>query len=240
VEQQILASGNANQNIGTINSHCTALGKRQNDNSEGTPKGKRQDTGDRETINEPVETTDDPESDTQTINTKQNLDEKQVEEELVRRYSFRERKETNYTDVSGSDIDPYHYQAFSSLPNNPDSSIISLNRPIILETTYNLISTHIICAFNSTLHMVKESVEENLFEKIERLLNIRNKLILLKQIMQKLETIFEADFAEITLKIITETESEKNMEKTEESQFLFFIRHALLDFVAMFKNLSPK
>ncbi|CAG8620561.1 8723_t:CDS:2 [Diversispora eburnea] len=55
-----------------------------------------------------------------------------------------------------------------------------------------------------------------------------------------LETIFEADFAEITLKIITETESEKNMEKTEESQFLFFIRHALLDFIAMFKNLSPK
>ncbi|CAG8709535.1 1634_t:CDS:2, partial [Scutellospora calospora] len=56
-EQQILASGNANQNIGTINSHCTTLGKRQNDNSEGAPKGKRQDTGDRETINEPVETT---------------------------------------------------------------------------------------------------------------------------------------------------------------------------------------
>ncbi|CAG8791021.1 6634_t:CDS:2, partial [Cetraspora pellucida] len=240
VEQQILASGNANQNIGTINSHCTALGKCQNDNSEGTPKGKRQDTGDRETINEPVETTDDPESDTQTINTKQNLNEKQVEEELVRRYSFRERKETNYTDVSGSDIDPYHYQAFSSLSNNPDSSIISLNRPIISETTYNLISTHIICAFNSTLHMVKESVEENLFEKIERLLNMRNKLILSKQIMQKLETIFEADFSEITLKIITEMESEKNMEKTEESQFLFFIRHALLDFVTMFKNLLPK
>ncbi|CAG8702617.1 3388_t:CDS:1, partial [Scutellospora calospora] len=85
-----------------------------------------------------------------------------------------------------------------------------------------------------------ESVEENLFEKIERLLNMRNKLILSMQIMQKLETIFEADFAEITLKIITETESEKNMEKTEESQFLFFIRHALLDFVAMFKNLLPK
>ncbi|RHZ84720.1 hypothetical protein Glove_78g170 [Diversispora epigaea] len=44
--------------------------------------------------------------------------------------------------------------------------------------------------------------------------------------MQKLETIFEADFAEITLKIITETKSEKNMENNEESQFLFFIRNA--------------
>ncbi|CAG8442744.1 16305_t:CDS:2 [Acaulospora colombiana] len=45
-EQQILASGYANQNIGTINSRCTTLGKRQNDGPEGTPKEKRQDTTD--------------------------------------------------------------------------------------------------------------------------------------------------------------------------------------------------
>ncbi|CAG8734980.1 31575_t:CDS:2 [Racocetra persica] len=80
-EQQILASG-------AINSHCTTLGKRQNDDSEKTPKEKRQDTGDRKTINEPVEITDDPESDTQAINTEQNLDKKQVEEELAIRHAL--------------------------------------------------------------------------------------------------------------------------------------------------------
>ncbi|CAG8645500.1 11910_t:CDS:2, partial [Racocetra fulgida] len=78
VEQQILASESANQNIGTINNHCTTLGKRQNDDSERTFKEKCQDTGDRKTINEPVKITDDPKSDTQAINTIQNLDEKQV------------------------------------------------------------------------------------------------------------------------------------------------------------------
>ncbi|CAG8659252.1 10326_t:CDS:2 [Paraglomus brasilianum] len=38
---------------------------------------------------------------------------------------------------------------------------------------------------------------------------------------------------------MTETEAEDS-ETSEESRFLFFIRHTLLDFVAMFKYLSPK
>nr|CAG8477317.1 10514_t:CDS:2 [Entrophospora candida] len=188
-----------------------------------------------------LENNDPKEGDTEAINNKQNLDEQRIEEELARRYSLRERKKTNYVDISGLDTDPYHYQEFDPLQDNLDHSpAISLNRPIILETTYNLISTHVICAFNSTLHLVKKSVDESLFEKIERLIKMRNKLILSKPMMQKLKTIFEANFTEITLKIITETEREKNTEKTEESQFLFFIRHALLDFVAMFENLSPR
>lgn len=99
------------------------------------------------------------------------------------------------------------YQEFDPFQNNSDSSVMSLNRPIILETTYNLISTHIICAFNSMLHLVKKSVEESLFEKIERLLKMRNKLILSKSIMQKLETIFEANSAAHLLKWIKNTRS---------------------------------
>ncbi|CAG8564770.1 5877_t:CDS:1, partial [Acaulospora morrowiae] len=39
-EQQIPAFCYANRNISTINSHCTTLGKHQNDGSEGTSKEK--------------------------------------------------------------------------------------------------------------------------------------------------------------------------------------------------------
>ncbi|CAG8520819.1 13809_t:CDS:2 [Acaulospora morrowiae] len=31
-----------------------------------------------------------------------------TQEEPMRRYSFRERKEINYGDISSSDLDPYH------------------------------------------------------------------------------------------------------------------------------------
>ncbi|CAG8755008.1 13516_t:CDS:2, partial [Funneliformis caledonium] len=163
-------------------------------------------------------------------------------EELVRWYSFRERKDINYNKISGSDIDPYHHQEFERefLSNNLDHSVASLNRPIITETTYNLISTHIICAFNSTLHLVKKSVKESLFEKIKKVLKTRNKLILDRSIIQKFEAIFQTDYAEISSKIITETKVEKNIKESEESQFLFFIWHTLLDFIAMYKYISPK
>ncbi|CAB4377176.1 unnamed protein product [Rhizophagus irregularis] len=40
--------------------------------------------------------------------------------------------------------------------------------------------------------------------------------------------------------ILEETVTEKDNETTEEARFLFFIRHTLLDFVAMFKYLTPK
>ncbi|CAG8563740.1 8844_t:CDS:2, partial [Ambispora leptoticha] len=183
---------------------------------------------------------DQKKSDTEAINNERNLDEKRVEEELVKRYNLRERQEINYAEISSSDIDPHHHQAFDPLPNNPDSSVISLNRPIITEVTYNLISTHIICAFSSTLHLVRGTVDESLFEKIEKLLRMRNKLILDKSITLKLEAIFQTDYAEISSKIMTETEVEKNMKASEESRFLFFIRHTLLDFIAMYEYMSPK
>ncbi|CAG8549115.1 763_t:CDS:1, partial [Cetraspora pellucida] len=92
----------------------------------------------------------------------------------------------------------------------------------------------------STLHLVRETVDESLFEKIEKLLRIRNKLILNKSITSKLEAIFQTDYVEISLKIITETEVEKNIKASEESQFLFFIQHTLLDFITMHEYKLPK
>ncbi|CAG8480058.1 7197_t:CDS:2 [Acaulospora colombiana] len=51
---------------------------------------------------------DKKENDTEAINNEQNLDEKRVEEEFVKRYNLRERQEINYAEISCSDIDPYH------------------------------------------------------------------------------------------------------------------------------------
>jgi hypothetical protein len=57
---------------------------------------------------------------------------------------------------------------------------------------------------------------------------------------KKLGVIFQSDYSEIFSKIVEETVTEKDNETTEEARFLFFIRHTLLDFVAMFKYLTPK
>ncbi|CAG8458244.1 7262_t:CDS:10 [Acaulospora morrowiae] len=133
------------------------------------------------------------ENNTEAINNEQNLGEKRVEEELVKRYDLRERQEINYAEISSSDIDPHH-------------------------------ANH---------NGIRETVDESLFEKIEKLLRMRNKLILDKSIISKLEAIFQTDYSEISSKIITETEVEKNMKASEESWFLFFIWHTLLDFIAM-------
>ncbi|CAG8523202.1 8615_t:CDS:10 [Dentiscutata erythropus] len=150
------------------------------------------------------------------INNEQNLDEKRVGKELVKQYDLRERQEINYAEISSSDIDPYYLQVFDPLLNNLDFSVISLNRPIITKVIYNLISTHIICAFSSTLHLVRETINKSLFEKIEKLLRMRNKLILDKSITLKLKAIFQTDYVEISLK------------------------YTLLDFIAMYKYMSSK
>ncbi|CAG8703559.1 21439_t:CDS:2 [Dentiscutata erythropus] len=91
-EQQILASGNASQNIDSINSRCTALENIKMMTQKELPKKNAKIQGIEKLL-----MSLDSESDTQVINTNQNLDKKQVEEELVGRYSIRERKETNST-----------------------------------------------------------------------------------------------------------------------------------------------
>ena len=59
---------------------------------------------------------------------------------------------------------------------NVNPPVISPYRPIITKATYDQISTHIICAFNTTIYLVKETTESTLYEKIEKLLKMRNKL----------------------------------------------------------------
>nr|CAG8452896.1 8319_t:CDS:2 [Entrophospora candida] len=181
------------------------------------------------------------ESDTKVINAEQNSEEKD-EEEHTRRYNLRKQERFNYTEISDSDI--YYYQTYerelTPCPTTRNSLIITPNKPIITRTTYNQISTHIICAFNATVHLVKETTEKNLYEEIEKFLRMRNKLILKSSITKKLGVIFQTDYSEIITKTMIETENEKDSETSEESRFLFFIRHTLLDFIAMFKYLSPK
>jgi len=99
---------------------------------------------------------------------------------------------------------------------------------------------HVICAFTTTIHLIKQTTEEKLYEEIERILQMRNKLVLKGSINKKLEVIFQSDYSEIFSKIVEETVTEQDNETTEEARFLFFIRHTLLDFVAMFKYLTPK
>ncbi|CAJ0754943.1 21186_t:CDS:2 [Entrophospora sp. SA101] len=181
------------------------------------------------------------ESDTKVINAKQNSEEKD-EEEHTRRYNLRKQERFNYAEISDSDI--YYYQTYERelmpCPITRNPLIITPNKPIITRTTYNQISTHIICAFNATVHLVKETTEKTLYEEIEKFLRMRNKLILKSSITKKLGVIFQTDYSEIITKTMIETENEKDSETSEESRFLFFIRHTLLDFVAMFKYLSPK
>ncbi|CAG8784731.1 24015_t:CDS:1, partial [Gigaspora rosea] len=81
-----------------------------------------------------------------------------------------------------------------------------------------------------------QTTEKELYEEIERILQMRNKLVLKDSINKKLRVIFQS---EIFSKIVEETVTEKD-EITEEARFLFFIRHTLLDIVAMFKYLTPK
>ncbi|CAG8715574.1 5645_t:CDS:2, partial [Funneliformis mosseae] len=152
---------------------------------------------------------------------------------------LRKKKKVRYTESSSSDSDGYvegsKYK--NARPNRyareEDNSrestpcpttqtiantlIITLNKPIITSATFNQYSVH----------------------EIERTLKTRNKLVLKGLILKKLEAIFQSDYSEIFSKIIEETATEKDNETTEESRFLFFIRHTLLDFVAMFKYLTP-
>ncbi|CAJ0922745.1 3174_t:CDS:2 [Entrophospora sp. SA101] len=65
-------------------------------------------------------------------------------------------------------------------------------------------------------------------------------MVLNSSITKKLSVIFQTDYSDMIMRIIMETTGEKNYKTSEESRFLFFIRHTLVDFVAMFKYLSPR
>ncbi|PKK62681.1 hypothetical protein RhiirC2_855502 [Rhizophagus irregularis] len=88
------------------------------------------------------------------------------------------------------------------------------NKPIITKATYNEFSSaHIICAFNSTIHLVKATIGEQMYEK--------------------------SSYSEIESRIISETKIDDN-QTSDGDRFLFFVRYALLDFVSKFKFMMPK
>ncbi|CAG8764872.1 18219_t:CDS:1, partial [Rhizophagus irregularis] len=65
--------------------------------------------------------------------------------------------------------------------------IVTSNKPIITNTTFNQYFTHVICVFNATIHLVQQITEKKLYEEIERILQLRNKLVLKDLINKKLE-----------------------------------------------------
>ncbi|CAG8571490.1 21767_t:CDS:2, partial [Gigaspora rosea] len=97
------------------------------------------------------------------------------------------------------------------------------NKLIITKATYDEYSAYIICAFNTTIHLVKETVEKPVYEKVRNMLQMDNKLVMNDLIVKILENIFR-----------------ENNPTTEVNRFTFFIRCALLDFVFMVRYLMPK
>ena len=43
--------------------------------------------------------------------------------------------------------------------------IATPNKPIITKSTYNEYSAHIICTFNTMIHLIKETIEEQIYKK---------------------------------------------------------------------------
>ncbi|CAG8776459.1 3285_t:CDS:2, partial [Racocetra fulgida] len=92
--------------------------------------------------------------------------------------------------------------------------------PVITNASYNQYSMHMICAFGSTLHLVKETTDKQLYEEIEKIIKMRNKSVLSSSIVKKLEVILQSDYSTIVSKIIAETEVEDN-EITEDARNSF-------------------
>ncbi|CAG8665055.1 12410_t:CDS:2, partial [Funneliformis caledonium] len=125
-------------------------------------------------------------------------------------------------------------------PSTPQQLNTSEDFATSRETTYDEFSAHIICAFNTTIHLVKETIKEpTMYERVRNMLQSRNKLAMSDSIIKKLENIFQANYSEIESKIISETNIGDN-QTSEEDRFMFFIRCALLDFVFRFRYLMPK
>ncbi|CAG8703556.1 11987_t:CDS:2, partial [Funneliformis mosseae] len=119
------------------------------------------------------------------------------------------------------------------------ASIFTLQKPIITKIMYDRYSPYLICAFNATINYIKETVEEGVYIKVKNLLQAKDRLILQETLVKKLDAIFETDYIGIESKIFSETViSGDNL--AEEARFNFFIRDALLDFVANFRYRMPR
>ncbi|CAJ0768977.1 3226_t:CDS:2, partial [Entrophospora sp. SA101] len=119
-----------------------------------------------------------------------------------------------------------------------ESLIITPNKPIISQMMYSQYHAHIICAFNTTLTYLKKSLDNNTYESIKNTIYCGKKLIIKDHIVAKLNKIFECDYSKVEDTIITVTKIVDD--QSDDSKFIYFIRHSLLDFVANFKYITPR
>ncbi|CAG8708759.1 10088_t:CDS:2 [Cetraspora pellucida] len=113
------------------------------------------------------------------------------------------------------------------------------NKPIVTKVMCDKYSPYLVCAFSATIDYVKETVEVETYREIEKLFLMKNRLVLQESFVKKLESIFETEYSKIESKIIDLTIVEGD-NQTEVAGFNFFVRYALLDFIANFKYRSPK
>ncbi|CAI2191719.1 3083_t:CDS:2, partial [Funneliformis geosporum] len=127
----------------------------------------------------------------------------------------------------------------SVIQSTQQASIFTPQKPIITKIMYDRFSPYLICAFNATINYIKETVEEGVYIEVKNLLQAKDRLILQETLVKKLDAIFETDYTGIESKIFSETVINGD-NRTEEARFNFFIRDALLDFVANFRYRMPR
>ncbi|CAG8579992.1 13413_t:CDS:2, partial [Acaulospora morrowiae] len=156
--------------------------------------------------------------------------------------ALRKTKKICYTEFSSpgsSDLEDVESTPCPTTRSVTRTLMVTPNKPIITKATYDEYSAHIICAFNTTIHLVKKTVGEQDYEKVKTILQMGNKLVMKDSIVEKLCKIFQSEYSEVESRIISETKIDDNR-TTDEDRFTFFIRYALLDFVSKFKFLMPK
>ncbi|CAG8815860.1 3973_t:CDS:1 [Gigaspora margarita] len=89
------------------------------------------------------------------------------------------------------------------------------------------------------IHLVKENIEELVYEKVRNMLQMENKLVMNDLIVKRLENLFQSSYSKIKSKIILEMNIGDN-QIIEENRFIFFIQCTLLNFVFMFRYLMLK
>ncbi|GBB91458.1 hypothetical protein RclHR1_18770013 [Rhizophagus clarus] len=88
------------------------------------------------------------------------------------------------------------------------------NKPIVTKVMCDKYSPYLVCVFSATINHVKETIDEGTYREIEKLLLMKNRLVLQESFVKKLESIFETDYAKIESKIINETIVEGDSQST--------------------------
>jgi hypothetical protein len=81
-------------------------------------------------------------------------------------------------------------------------------------------SPYLVCAFSATINYVKETIEKESYEEIEKLFLMKDRLVLQESFVKRLELLFETDYTKIESKIFSETIVEED-DQTEDSTILY-------------------